>query len=164
MPEPVTTSELATVKPAQQAPPQGNLPAVANTNEQYDIANWDGQVRRLATSIDLTTEAGRKLYNSCFGECDFQLTEQVNATIAIQDYLIHEYSKLDDRTGEVKDLVRLVLLSADGKSYQCSSAGIINSVRRAAFVYGRPPWKPERRATVKFKTKAGRNIFWLDFE
>jgi hypothetical protein len=58
---------------------------------------------------------------------------------------------VDKATGEVRDLVRIVLVAKDGKTYQCFSAGIRQSLRLLFASEGLPPY--ERPMLLEFGVK-----------
>jgi hypothetical protein len=72
------------------------------------------------------------------GQAD-QLADIVGQEIIVEHILAHSVEKVTD-DGEVIGLLRIVLISPDGKAYATTAAGIRESIRLLAKFYGLPPW------------------------
>ena len=91
------------------------------------------------------------------------IADMVDKTITVQDVLAHGVETVDEKTGEVKAVLRIVLVAPDGKAWQTTSGGIRNSIRLLAKFYGLPPWKDGLKLKVnQVKTARGRKTFYLE--
>ena len=64
-------------------------------------------------------------------------------------------------TGEVNKAPRVVLIDSDGKSYQCVSTGVFNSLKRLFGVFGYPTWVRALPCKVKQISVGTRQILTL---
>lgn len=96
-----------------------------------------------------------KLY-AAMNNPEFKLAEYINKKIKVTDYLIEIVDIVNEETGEVSTVPRVVLIAEDGKSYQATSYGIANSVRNLVQAVGAAPWNPALELEVQQRpTKRG---------
>jgi len=131
---------------------------------QLSLAEMSASKRRMSTSLDLTKNTDRLRLEKAMQGCDGKLTEMVNKTITVTDYVAHDVEMNGKSEGEKVHGVRLVLLSKDGKSYDCVSETLLQSIQLLAFSRGDPPWKNGLKLTICSKKKAERNIYWFEAE
>ena len=75
--------------------------------------------------------------------------------IEIKDFVVHPVTILDENTGELVNMLRTVIISADSTSYEAVSVGIANSLHRLIQFVGQPSeW--EEPVFVKIKQKKTR--------
>lgn len=87
---------------------------------------------------------------------DDRVSNIINKTIEIADVLIEAQDILDEETGEIERVPRVVLFDKGGKSYQAISVGILSSIKNLVLAYGEPTWNPPIPVTVKqVPTKRG---------
>lgn len=129
-----------------------------------DIMQFGSNDNRLATSLDLTKQENKKIIMNALQECDAKLVEQVNKRIRIRDYVVHDVTKLEEKTGELIPLVRLVVIDELGCTYECTSVTLLNSMQRLAWVFGKPPWNPPLEVEVKHRKKNNRDIYWFNVD
>src|SRR5581483_2205280 len=55
--------------------------------------------------------------------------------------LAHHVEAADAATGELRRLVRLVLVSPTGEAWATTSGGVLTALRQLMAVYGPPPWQ-----------------------
>ena len=58
---------------------------------------------------------------------------------------------LNEDTGEIDRVPRVVLITPEGESYQAVSMGMFNAVKNAFRCYGKAPWKPALTFAIKQK-------------
>lgn len=99
--------------------------------------------------------AQSKIFNA-MNDPDYRIADFINKTIKVENVLIEIREILNEDTGEIARVPRVVLISPDGTSYQATSIGILNSVKYAFHVYGVAPWDPALEFEIKQKpVKAG---------
>lgn len=146
-------------KPEQR----GNDVASDNAKNGNELATFGDAGTRMATSLNLDKPDNRRALARAMGGDLLQLTEQVNAELDIANYLVHEYDKSDEETGEVTRLVRLVVFSGDGTPLQCVSKTLLNSLKHLTYAFGPCPWDPPLKVKLRMKRK-GENvqIYWFE--
>lgn len=117
---------------------------------------------RMSTSLDITKPSERVKLLKAFQDCDARLTESVNLSIKAVDFVAHDVELTSKETGEVVQCTRLVVIDADGLTYECVSGTLLKSLQTVAFAYGQPPWTPPITLTVKTKKRGERSIYWFD--
>ena len=78
-----------------------------------------------------------------------RLNDFVNKKVIVENVLIEINDILNDKTGEVDRVPRVVLISPDGTSYQATSKGVFTSIKNAYFALGQAPWN----GGVEFEVK-----------
>lgn len=84
------------------------------------------------------------------------LSDHLREKIELKDFIIQVIQMPDEKTGEVNDVPRVVLLAADGKAYHAISSGILQSLRNYVGVLGDPNTWDEPVAVTCDEVK-GRN-------
>lgn len=112
-----------------------------------------------------TFEDKARVYNAMSAPDD-RLRNHINETIRIKDVYceIVECALKDEKgelTGEVNNAPRVVIIDTDGKSYQCVSSGVFNSLKRLFRVFGRPTWENGLPCKVKQINAGTRQILTL---
>lgn len=80
-----------------------------------------------------------------------RVANYINKEIPVENILIEAADILDDETGEISRVPRVVLITPDGESYQAVSMGMFNAVKNAFRCYGQAPWKPALTFAIKQK-------------
>ena len=58
---------------------------------------------------------------------------------------------INEETGEISRVPRVVLIDVDGKAYQATSVGMFNVIKNAYAVFGQAPWTPPLKMHIKQK-------------
>lgn len=80
-----------------------------------------------------------------------RVADYINKEIPVENILIEAADILDDETGEISRVPRVVLITPEGESYQAVSMGMFNAVKNAFRCYGQAPWKPALTFAIKQK-------------
>jgi hypothetical protein len=92
-------------------------------------------------SFDLKSAAGRELMQKCEESPDQPVRELANTEFRLQHVYARVFDYTNKETGEVYPLLRICLVSTDGKVHACASDGIRESLLRLMAGHGLPPWK-----------------------
>lgn len=152
----------------EKAPNQERLNAVPDTGAETALAIFNGEEGgfgfngplALWTSIDKTTDEGKALIlRASTGQADLKAEDIMADPFPMQHLLAQKVQILEERTGELVTMDRVVLISPDGKTVSFVSAGIMNCLKYIMGLYGRPPyqvplWVRTRLVTTRkgFKT------------
>lgn len=98
----------------------------------------DGKDRKKAAQV----------YNA-LNNPEFRVADYINKDIAVTDVLIEISEIINEETGEVDTVPRVVLIDEDGKAYQAVSVGMFNCIKNAIKVFGEPTWDPALVFTIK---------------
>ena len=89
------------------------------------------------------------------------LSDMVNKKVAIQHVLAHRVEAISE-DGEPLELIRCVLVDAEGKAYSASGLGVYKSMRNLFGFYGQPPYSPALVVEVApVKTRRGFTTYAL---
>ena len=83
------------------------------------------------------------------------LEDMVGKTIDVENIIIQPVEMCDEKTGEVREANRIVLITDEGKAYGCVSSGVETSIKNLFAIVGPAPWTPAIRFEVT--KKQGRN-------
>lgn len=75
----------------------------------------------------------------------------INKSIPVANVLIEVAEMTNEDTGEITKAPRVVLIDADGNSYQAVSIGMFNAVKNAFRCFGAAPWEPVLMFDIKQK-------------
>ena len=115
------------------------------------------------TSLDPTTPEGKAaIVMHMQGESSTPASDAINSVIAVRHVLAHRIEMLDEKTGELIEADRIVLIDDAGESIACVSTGVRRSLQLIVSLYGAPPYDPpmQLRLTQK-QTRKGRRTFQL---
>lgn len=145
----VTPSEIAVVTPEVETRDEiGTSLSIADFHapqEQQIFTTVKGDDRKAKVKVYNAISAPDKKIAECIGE-----------VIEIKDFVVHPVTLLDENTGELVNMLRTVIISADGTSYEAVSIGVANSLQRLISFVGEPStW--EEPLFVKIKQKKTRN-------
>lgn len=88
-----------------------------------------------------------------------KIAEHINKPIMLKDIVAHPIRLVDEKTGEVLDAMRMVLVDENGVGYEAVSSGIVNAVSRILQIFGQPEtWDgPIKIIPIQKKTRNGDN-------
>lgn len=111
------------------------------------------------TSLDLSSpEQKVKLYNAINGATD-KISALINVEIKMKDAVMIPSQAVDDKTGELKYIVRSIIIDTDGNSYASSSSGMQNSLRNILAIFGTLHFEEGLKVKIKqVETKRGRTF------
>lgn len=116
----------------------------------------------VATSLDIATPVGRaKMYTAMMSDAK-ALKDFVNTKIKVSDILVHRAKWTDEKTGEIVDALRTVLILEDGSTIACMSAGVAKSLAVYSACFGPPPWVQPVEFTVRNTGKKDR--VWYELQ
>lgn len=103
-------------------------------------------------------ESKRKLYNA-LNSPDFKVSDCINREITIADAVLTPVALTDERTGEVKEAVRSIIIDTDGKTYNATSSGLHASLRNILNIFGTLHFEDGLPVIVQqVKTKRGSTL------
>lgn len=124
---------------------------------QFNIsADISESTESMFCSIDRTSRDGQmKIYNALNSPTD-RLSNMIGKTISVSD-VIAEPATITNEDGSISNTIRLILVTADGKSYSCVSIGIYNAVKKLIGIFGMPTWQEPLSLEVKQLSRKGRD-------
>lgn len=114
-------------------------------------------------SFNADAPEGKVALYTAMNNPTFRIEEKLNCTIALKDIYAEAVQFVSDKTGEVTDAVRIVLIDAEGNSYGCCSKGMFSAIKKLIQVFGAPTWEePILVQPYQTPTRNGNNkIFTL---
>ena len=102
---------------------------------------------------DGSRSAKVEIYNAIQNSSE-QLSEHTNEILEIVDIVAHPIQLPDERTGEVINAIRTVLIDKEGVGYQAVSNGICQALSKIIAIIGQPHWdEPVKMKPVLRKSK-----------
>lgn len=95
-------------------------------------------------------ETAKRVYNA-MNDPEFRIADFINKTIEVENVLLEIRDILNEESGEISRVPRVVLIDAEGKAYQATSVGMFNVVKNAFAVFGPAPWTPALKMHIKQK-------------
>ena len=93
------------------------------------------------------------IYNAV-QNADEQLSEHVNEVLEIVDIVAHPIQLPDEKSGDVINAIRTVLIDKKGKGYQAVSNGICQALSKIIAIIDQPHWdEPVKMKPVLRKSK-----------
>lgn len=114
---------------------------------------------------DGTRESAVKMYNAV-NDAENHISDCLGKELKITDMVAHPLEILDTETGELKKLVRVVLIDENGQGYHSMANGVVESMRRIIAIVGQGPWQPALTVvpTEKKTNTAGRKTIVLSLK
>lgn len=117
------------------------------TSDQPRMCSWD-----------LTTPEGRELLQKCDETPDEKVRELINTEFLVK----HIYCKVvdyhDEKTDTVRPILRICLVTPEGKVHATSSDGVRESIVRLSMGRGFPPWENPVPVRVVQKATKGERV------
>lgn len=93
--------------------------------------------------VDDGTRASKvDIYNAVGGACE-QLLDHEGKTLEIVDVAAHPIKVTDEKTGEIHEVLRTILIDKEGRGYQAVSEGVVGALQKIYSIIGAPSWKDE---------------------
>lgn len=133
--------------------------------EAFNADHFSGNgVALFSTMPNTGKRADRiKLYNAV-ANAEKKVSDLIGETITVVHMVAHPTQMLDEETGELRDLTRIVLIGPEGESYHSMSNGVVQSMKRICDIVGAGPWEDEP-LVIKVKqisTQSGNRTFNLE--
>ena len=95
---------------------------------------------------------------------DERLSDHINQVLLIKDVYMEKVDMVNEETGEISECPRIVLVDADGVSYQAVSFGVFNALKRIFQVFGKPTWEEPIKMKVIQINRKEKKMLSLDVE
>lgn len=129
------------------------------------IGHLGGRPQQIATSLDVSTAAGRRQAYNCLEGTAARASALIGHPLEVCHVLQHIVRLTSEETGEVSDCTRTVLILADNSLVEAVSAGIAQSVERISALIGPPPWDPPLRCFVRQRELGNsKRMFFLEVD
>lgn len=119
-------------------------------NALATIAATNENVGKMVCSIQPTgnRKEDAKIF-AALNNPEFRIANFINKRIKVANVLVEIREILNEDSGEIETVPRVVLISDEGKAYQAVSTGIFNAVKSAFQVFGAAPWEPPLEIEIK---------------
>lgn len=123
-----------------------------------DLANPADAMMYCSMVSDGSMQSKAKIFNA-INSPDEKIADHINKPIMLTDIVAHPVQLVDEKTGELLDSMRMVLVDENGVGYEAVSTGIVNAVSRILQIFGQPQtWDgPIKVVPVQKKTRNGDN-------
>lgn len=111
------------------------------SNEIIVAQNEDGFESGFYCSRQAETQEDRLAIYDAVSNSD-SLDDMIGKVICITDVVIQPVQMVNNATGEVRNMNRIVLICDDDKAYGCTSTGVETSIKNIFGIVGMPPWNP----------------------
>lgn len=138
---------------------------VANIKEGSITDEFQSVQSAIFTSFanDFTPETQKMTFNA-INSTQEKLSDYIGKTIDLRHF-ISQYVKMEDeKTGEIVDVARCILIDDKGVSYGCISDGIKNSMIQIFAIYGNPSDLPQPLKVKVTEKKSRRGYKFLSLE
>jgi hypothetical protein len=149
---------------------KGEMTKLAYTKTQFPIALSDAwkngeEDGNFLTTLNRDRPEGRvMLMRALNGEVP-GLDTVLNTPIAVVGVTIHPATKMDEDTGEIVHMTRVILHCEDGNQYSSYSDGVLKGLRLLASMFPEDLWAIPRKCTPKrVKTSGARSMYQLDWD
>lgn len=135
-----------------------NSLALTGDNGESMLMNLTGARKISYSSIDESklNESQKIDFINLINSKGINIGDAIGETILLKDVYVEMVEVSDMNTGELKTLPRIILISAEGKSYTCASIGIFKRLAQTFQSFGQPnTWKKPLK--IKFKQETTRS-------
>lgn len=126
------------------------------------IVDLTSATRAYCSMVAQTPEEQADLYTA-MNAPDKRISECIGDVIELKDVYVESVRCANEETGEVQQAPRIVLIAADGTSYQCVSRGIFGALKKLFTVYGEPTaWAAPIKVKLRQIPLGKRSVLTLD--
>lgn len=115
----------------------------------YDVRELEGGKLTAFCSAKADTMAEKALVFNAANNPDHKVNDYINKTIMLKDIYAETLELVNQETGEVEKAPRIVLIDADGVSYECVSVGMFGALKKLIATFGEPTWEEPIPVVVK---------------
>lgn len=153
---------LKELPPAQQ----GALVEAAKPVTALDVLTKEGERQgSIWTSAPKSDPFWRAIVTKALNSQDKKAADVIGQTIMVQNVLAQDVQIHDAESGEISDLVRVVLMTPEGETVAMVSDGCRRSLRFLMEIWGQPPWSPALPVVIRMtKTRRGFTAYFLDVD
>jgi len=138
--------------------------ALVRPSDTPAIPEWMSKASVPAmNTLDMTKPNAMQTLSKVSIGCDQQLSDLINEEIEIESWYAAPYEKVDEKTGELIQLVYIGLISPTGVIYGCSSIGVRRSLLLLSQQFGFRHWIPAVKVKVRAVKVALGKMFALEF-
>lgn len=109
----------------------------------------------------VTPEDKKKLFNA-MNSSENALGDHIGETIAVKDVFCETVTIVREETGEKIIAPRIVLIDEKGNTFNSTSFGIFNSLKKLMQVFGVPTWHEPVKVKVKQLNRNGNRVYTLE--
>lgn len=144
------------------APAQTQAQIVTVDDDTNFIVDLTSATRAYCSMVATTPEEQADLYTA-MNAPDKKVSECIGDVIDLKDVYVEKVNCTNEETGEVQAAPRIVLITADGTSYQCVSRGIFGALKKLFTVYGEPmQWTAPLKVKLRQIPLGKRSVLTLD--
>lgn len=131
---------------------QFDMESLMNVEQQFYCSIEDDGSRKSKVAI----------YNA-ISNAQEKLDDHINKELKIVDVVVHPVQIVDERTGEVSNMLRTILIDDKGIGYAAVSYGVLSALQRMFGIIGKPSWKDEPVVIIPKKetTRNGNKVTTL---
>lgn len=135
---------------------KNELTTIEENGNVFEVHN---AVKAYSSLVPKTQEEKVAFFNAVNAPTD-RLKSAVNMTLEVKDIYAEQCQFVNKETGEVTNGIRIVFITADGKSYQSASQGVFTSTQKLLSIMGEPStWKkPVKIIPYEISKGANRNV------
>lgn len=123
---------------------------MANENALAKLAVTSENNGAMVCSIEPTGDRKKDAQIfSALNNPEFRIANFINKRIKVSNVLVEIRDLLNDDTGEIETVPRVVLIDEEGKAYQATSKGIFTALKNAFTIFGAAPWTPALEIEIK---------------
>lgn len=121
-----------------------------------------GASEEIITTLPQETKKDKVALYNAMNNADFSLKDFVGKKLEICDFVAHSVQMEDNQTGEIKTNVRIVFVDTKGKTYACTSTGVLSAMKKIIGIFGNPT--KEEPYIIIPKMAHGRRYDYLTIE
>lgn len=128
---------------------------------EYDVRELEGGNLPAFCSVKAETMEDKALVFNAANNPQHKVADFINKKIMVRDVYAETLELVNEETGEITKVPRIVLIDADGLAFECVSVGMYLAIRKLVAIYGAPTWEPPLTVTVKQKSVGKGSMYTL---
>lgn len=135
---------------------------LALTSDRFERMNLQREIcgggKGFCSMVAVDTDAKKSLFNATSNPT--KISSMIGKTIDLMHFYVEVITVVSEKTGEVVNVPRVVLIDAKGNGYQGVSVGLFNAVKRIVSMFGMPEtWETPLTVEVQqIELKNGRTF------
>lgn len=108
-----------------------------------------------------TVEEKKQLFN-VMNNPDYRISDFINKKIKVKDLFVEVVELVDETTGELKPVPRIVAIDDKGKGYTCCSLGMYGAFKKLIATFGVPTWEKPIEIEIKQIKKGAKSLLSIE--
>lgn len=122
---------------------------------QNALVSWETEIGDFRSNLSKVDPNLGPLLTKALATADKKTRDVVNVPLSVTHYIAHIAEMTDEKTGEINQALRCVLICEDGSTVSSMSNGVLKTIAMLARINNFQPWNPPIRVMIRSHNAKG---------